>query len=333
MSVIFQALQQLDTGEVREPASGEGAACPQDQAAKPRLLLRCVLIAAAAGFLVVLGMGAVQGVRLLASQVQQAPAAEGAPLRHPLPVERPTPQEDNVRPTSTGPGEPPGQVRYLPPAPDQGASGRSAALVENPPAGLRAPAPAALDHTSPDQADAAAPVSSSKNTLPEQSPESRRSHDSDAREAAPNHEKSRLSVADETNKKVWKQAQARRQAVLEKQARINRLVGRIERAIQTSAQTDAMMAELSRLKGADSDYVMKLKAFQLMKSGDHDRAEALLKRVLSANETDLEAGFNLAVIEVRTGRNVRAVSRLKQLRNLYPGDERIEDLLRKIKGT
>jgi len=71
--------------------------------------------------------------------------------------------------------------------------------------------------------------------------------------------------------------------------------------------------------------VLKLRAYWFMRQGDYDKAAELLSRVLKENKDDLEAGVNMAIIEIRANEITKAKKRLARLRDIY--QEKVRDLL------
>jgi hypothetical protein len=332
MSVIFQAIQKMDNGD-GEAATTEGIHAAQpadDSAAKANLLRRYAVIAAAVLIIMVLGFGAVYGVRTLGGRLPRGSERQTASARYAISANHSEPSDDTGRSSPSPLAQNQPQARYIPPEPDQEITSH--------------PAQAAT----PDSMPGTGPVSEDKSTdrlklpgtsesrgaappvlLSEQITGYGRQGDQDVQEtsAAP-----LPSVAIKSEAEVaWEQAEARRRADFEKRAHISQLVRQIELSIHNGHKTDAQMKALIELKGADSDFVIKLKAFQLVKAGAYSQAETLLRKLLAVNETDLEAGYNLAVIELKTGRSAQARKRLLQLREFYPGDARIADSLRKLK--
>jgi len=78
--------------------------------------------------------------------------------------------------------------------------------------------------------------------------------------------------------------------------------------------------------------VLKLRAFWEIKEGNLERAATLLRRVLARNPRDLEAGLNMAIIEIKRGKLKQARKRLMLLHNIYEDNSQISELLIKIKG-
>ncbi len=131
------------------------------------------------------------------------------------------------------------------------------------------------------------------------------------------------------------QAEKMRRAVRAKSARIGRLVRQVEGALSQSpmdaARTGTLLKELERLKGRKHAYVAKLRAYWLVKQGQNKKAAVLLKSVLATKRDDMEAGINLALIEIQLQQYRQAGDRLKRLREVYPDNALIADLLRELK--
>ena len=95
-------------------------------------------------------------------------------------------------------------------------------------------------------------------------------------------------------------------------------------------RTEQLFDELTRLKGANDSYVLKLKAFWHIHEQEYGLAKDLLKEVLISNEIDLNAGINMAVIEIKTSQTQKAHQRLVKLQNIYPENNRIAELIQNL---
>ncbi len=135
----------------------------------------------------------------------------------------------------------------------------------------------------------------------------------------------------ETTDKV-KQEKVRLAAV-KKNARICRLVSEIKQSLLSAndSRTESLLKELISYKGQDDDYVMKLRAFWHLKQGKHESAKSLLDLLLQKDENDLEAGINMAVLDIKTNRLEQAQERLERLRRVYSDNTQIPSLLKKIR--
>jgi len=120
---------------------------------------------------------------------------------------------------------------------------------------------------------------------------------------------------------------------VEKSARIASLVEKIRRSMDTrrSDQIEDLIDELALLKGKENSFVLKLRAFVCMRKDKYQSAALLLREVLRKNENDLEAGINMAIIEIKTGQIPEAINRLATLREIYPEDTLIPELIQKLK--
>ena len=120
---------------------------------------------------------------------------------------------------------------------------------------------------------------------------------------------------------------------LERSLKISRLVDRIHKHIETGniSLTEKHLRELELLKGKENNFVLKLRAFSYLKRQDYESAEKLLKKVLNKSEKDLEATINMAIVEIKTKKFQQAEKRLKGLRETYPENTNILQLIEKLK--
>lgn len=323
MSLIFQSLQKLETDLKAEP-SGPGGTAPELSTATGQLLrwLRPVII----GLILVLalGCGAVYAVQYLRERIpttvddtplqeQRRKVASAVPANDPVMDAKP---ETLREPGAPPPGPEPeaenhtvSQVQFYPPAPEKTSPGRpSTALIAG-------PAPAV-----PEMKSEAASM-----PLPLKASEPDRVHTP--------HPPTAPVQAQPAYDAELEAAERARRAALEKSARIARLVRKIERALAGSPEAgnpQTLIAKLARIKGKNHPYVAKLRAYWNFQRGRYDLAEADLNKVIAANPDDFEAGINLALIEIHDQRYHEALARLKQLRNLYPENPQIADLIKRL---
>ncbi|MDY6878695.1 MAG: tetratricopeptide repeat protein [Thermodesulfobacteriota bacterium] len=134
-----------------------------------------------------------------------------------------------------------------------------------------------------------------------------------------------ISGEDERRKKIHL-------ARVKKSAHIARLVADIHRAIhmKDSLRVEALFNELIKIKGKEDDYVTRLKAFWRLKQRDYESASLLLESLLQKNGDDLEAGINMAIVEIKTNRLDQARTRLQRLRYANGDNTHIASLLKKI---
>jgi len=117
-----------------------------------------------------------------------------------------------------------------------------------------------------------------------------------------------------------------------KRADIAKLVTQLEGAIgrMDAPEVKQLMYRLSTAKGEDNLYVLNLKAFWYLKQKRYFEAEALLKKILKLDQDHLEAGLNMAVVEVKTQRSDAALKRLKRLKELYPENPVLTEMIQKL---
>ncbi len=140
-------------------------------------------------------------------------------------------------------------------------------------------------------------------------------------------------VSEEKELKEKVRTQRIHRANLERSLKISRLVDRIHKSVKAGniGRTEKYLKELETLKGKDNTYVLKLRAFCSLNRQDYESATSFLKKVLDKNERDLEAGINMAIVEIKTKRFQRAEKRLKRLREIYPENTAISELIETLK--
>ena len=119
---------------------------------------------------------------------------------------------------------------------------------------------------------------------------------------------------------------------VEKNAQIASLVKKIQKSMSTGSntQTEKLLDQLTRLKGKKDSYVLKLRAFYHIRQCNYNLAASLLNKVLKKNKNDLEAGVNMAILEIKTGQLTEAKNRLYRLSDIYPYNTRIPELIQKL---
>jgi hypothetical protein len=102
--------------------------------------------------------------------------------------------------------------------------------------------------------------------------------------------------------------------------RISRLVAEIQAAINRhdSGQIAALLDELATAKGANDPYTLKLTAYWKIVQHEDSEAVRILSQVLQSAPDDLEAGLNMAIVELRRGDRKAAGRRIARLERLYP---------------
>ncbi len=140
-------------------------------------------------------------------------------------------------------------------------------------------------------------------------------------------------ISEEKKLKEKVRTQIIHRANLERSLKISRLVDRIHKHIKIGniSLTEKYLRELETLKGKDNIFVLKLRSFWSLNQKDYESADKLLKKVLNTNRNDLEAGINMAIVEIKTERFQQAEERLKGLRVIYPENTVILELIEKLK--
>jgi len=168
-------------------------------------------------------------------------------------------------------------------------------------------------------------------------PLNRRQHGFENLGQYPSHVKATFSPKISEEKKLKEKVRTQRihRANLERSLKISRLVDKIHKYIKAGniGLTEKYLRELETLKGKDNTYVLNLRAFWCLTRQDYESATSFLKKVLDKNERDLEAGINMAIVEIKTKRFQQAEERLKGLREIYPENTAILELIEKLKNN
>jgi hypothetical protein len=116
-------------------------------------------------------------------------------------------------------------------------------------------------------------------------------------------------------------------------AQIARLITNIRKEMDhgDSVRIRKLFDELAMILGPDNTYVLKLKAVWHIRNQEYEEAVSLLKTVLSKNELDLEAGLNMAIIEIKTRKEQNAYRRLEKLQKSYPDNIRLAEILQDLR--
>ena len=101
-------------------------------------------------------------------------------------------------------------------------------------------------------------------------------------------------------------------------------------AVNNKIRTEKLLQQLAGIKGNEDSYVLSLTAFWELYNGRHESAEILLKKVLSTDKKNIDAGYNMAVLEINTGHPEKALKRLTELERLFPENTMISDLKFKL---
>ena len=118
-----------------------------------------------------------------------------------------------------------------------------------------------------------------------------------------------------------------------KNAKIARLVADIrwEMSHGNKNRTEKLLDELALIKGQNNSYVLKLKAVCHISNQEYGHAADLLKSILAKNESDLEAGINMAIVEINTQQEKEAYRRLEKLQTIYPENIRLAEIIQNLR--
>ena len=122
-------------------------------------------------------------------------------------------------------------------------------------------------------------------------------------------------------------------ANVKKNAKIARLVADIrwEMGHGDKKRTEKLLDELVLIKGQNNSYALKLKAVCHIRNQEYERAADLLKIILTKNERDLEAGINMAIVEINTKQEKNAYRRLEKLQKIYPENIRLAEIMQSLR--
>ena len=118
-----------------------------------------------------------------------------------------------------------------------------------------------------------------------------------------------------------------------KNAKIARLVADIrwEMSHGNKKRTEKLLDELALIKGQNNIYVLKLKAVCHIRNQEYELAADFLKTILTKDEGDLEAGINMAIVEINTKQEKKAYRRLEKLQTIYPENIRMAEIMQSLR--
>jgi hypothetical protein len=114
--------------------------------------------------------------------------------------------------------------------------------------------------------------------------------------------------------------------------RYTELVHRLQTAVTTGdvQAADRLQSDFAAVKGKEHPYLLKLRAYRCLQAGDFTAAERLLGQVLVLDPSDRDANVNMVVVEAHTGRIDAARRRVARLTELYPEDETLAAMGRRL---
>jgi tetratricopeptide (TPR) repeat protein len=321
MSVIFQSLQKLDAElNSSNSATGTGASDSRSPIWKLIVCMRLLVI----GLILVLafGSGAVYAVQYLKKRLPDSNAAISDASLTPQvyaihSMHAPEKESQGVAPGALTPAGGAKNIQFYPPGED----------VDGQPAPA-APVPqVAAAQTGVDVPSAGPPGTLVAAAISSGAPPMEHVREADTGVTS--------AVQDARKKEAELEAAERaRRAVLEKNAKIGRLVHEVEAALSggaDEARIQGLLAALERIKGKDHPYMVKLRGYWLFRQRRFQAAEKEFSKVILVNPNDLEAGINLALIEIDQQDFTQALARLKALRKIYPENATIADLIKRLR--
>jgi Flp pilus assembly protein TadD len=114
---------------------------------------------------------------------------------------------------------------------------------------------------------------------------------------------------------------------------VTKIANQMRAAVQAGDvdQSNAFLAQLEKIKGKNNPFVKKLEAYLHIRQGSLEKARAVLSSILATAPDDLEAGLNMAVIDIRSGHHDEARQRLVHLLDQYPEEDQIIGYLRQLR--
>jgi hypothetical protein len=149
----------------------------------------------------------------------------------------------------------------------------------------------------------------------------------DALAAPADDSRYQLRLGSETRQRAQTESRERRR-------RIERLASDLTRAAHAGdeSESERLLRAMEGIAGGNSSYVLNMRAYVELLRGEYTAVETLLAVVLARDETDVDAGLNMAIAESRTGRLSQARERLARLVLEHPEDDRVDTLLRSLEG-
>ncbi len=126
------------------------------------------------------------------------------------------------------------------------------------------------------------------------------------------------------------------QGAIKKRVEILKLVSQIEKSMGSDATAgpdghiETLIERLASIKGDDQAYILKMKAYVQLRNKAYGAAAGYLEKVLDQNADDVEAGINMAIIEIYSGQVAAARKRLGRLREIYPENVHITKIVAKL---
>ena len=118
------------------------------------------------------------------------------------------------------------------------------------------------------------------------------------------------------------------------QQELARLVPHLVRAInmQDNALADELLHRLESMRGVDSLFVIKMKAYRALRSESYELASHYYQKLLSRQPDDIESHMNFVMTEVYLEHMNQAKEHVNALLQRYPNDARVKAMKLKMMG-
>jgi coatomer epsilon subunit len=138
------------------------------------------------------------------------------------------------------------------------------------------------------------------------------------------------SAADRTEQSRKQEIQMK---TVDKSMRISRLMEKIQLSLKQSdfEAADKLTEQLAMLKGAENHLVLNIRAYGHILKDEYESAAGLLQKVLDENKENMEAGINMAIVEIRMEKINAARNRLVKLKKVYPDELVITEIIHKLR--
>jgi hypothetical protein len=200
-----------------------------------------------------------------------------------------------------------------------------AGILEDAPAGR-----AAKPRSAGERKQTAAAGTAGKKARHAEQAQARRKATEESRTAALTRKPEKRSEQGESSRA--KGAEKAQVSAVDQNAQMSIMVAKVQQAMRAGDErkVEDLLHTLESLKGKEDPYVMRLKAFWFLKQRKYGMARSLLEELLSNNEDDLDAGINLAILDIKTNHMEAARNRLRAMRRLHEDNTIIPAILEKI---
>ncbi|MFK5986504.1 MAG: tetratricopeptide repeat protein, partial [Pseudomonadota bacterium] len=114
--------------------------------------------------------------------------------------------------------------------------------------------------------------------------------------------------------------------------KVKRLVQQAKYAMHNNneSQVTRVLNKIEILAGKSSMVLLRLKAYWALQQSRNNTAQSFYQNILDQQPEDLEAGLNMALLDVRIGRYKNAITRLKQMKKIYPDSIQVKSFSKNL---